>query len=363
MEEIEEKRNKARKELENKKRERIEKATILEMSWSLARICKEILSEFPGEWDDIKEIERNEKMRQEDIEEKSSKRQKAKAKWQEKRNQQNITTMIEKLNLKSKAEWSKVIDEDEKKVRKEMQEMKENTWKWRSKQKVFRKDIREGLQTSEKIEILENIIRKEEKEKKERKEMAEIKSNEWRTIREEKAIEKKRKIMKKEMLEKAWADMRWALKEIEQSPEKWNEMESWTQTDMKKLNKKKQKFKKKYNKVKNNVEVLGTISELGKLPLSSDSASGLTPTLMEPMLVLDENTTTALEEMNTTTWEEDVNTTTTAREKMKTKPNLEESARRRRCESVLAGGGEMSSATTMDFTPRGANVSRGCVHK
>ena len=59
LEEIEEKRNKARKELENKKRERIEKATILEMSWSLARICKEILSEFPGEWDDIKEIEKN----------------------------------------------------------------------------------------------------------------------------------------------------------------------------------------------------------------------------------------------------------------------------------------------------------------
>ena len=147
--------------------------------------------------------------------------------------------MIEKLNDKSKAEWSKVIDEDEKKVRKEMQEMKENTWKWRSKQKVFRKDTREGLQTSEKIEILENIIRKEKKEKKERKEMAEIKSNEWRTIREEKAIEKKRKIMKKEMLEKAWADMRWALKEIEQSPEKWNEMGNWTQTDMKKLNKKK----------------------------------------------------------------------------------------------------------------------------
>ena len=51
--------------------------------------------------------------------------------------------------------------------------------------------------------------------------------------------------MKKEMLEKAWADMRWAIKEIEQSPEKWNEMESWTQADMKKLNKTKQKFKKK----------------------------------------------------------------------------------------------------------------------
>ena len=47
--------------------------------------------------------------------------QKAKTKWPEKRNQLNIVTMIEKLNHKSAAEWSKVIDEDEKKVRKEMQ--------------------------------------------------------------------------------------------------------------------------------------------------------------------------------------------------------------------------------------------------
>ena len=55
--------------------------------------------------------------------------------------------------------------------------------------------------------------------------------------------------------------------------------------------------------------------------MSSDSSSGLTPTLTEPMLVLD------------------VNTTTTAREEMKT-TTLEEDARRRRCDTVLAGGGD-----------------------
>ena len=65
------------------------------------------------------------------------------------------------------------------------------------------------------------------------------------------------------------------------------------------------------------------LSEFGKLPLSSDSTSGLTPTLTEPMLVLDVNTTT----------------TTTAREEMKT-TTLEEDARRRRCDTVLAGGGD-----------------------
>ena len=65
------------------------------------------------------------------------------------------------------------------------------------------------------------------------------------------------------------------------------------------------------------------LSEFGKLPLSSDSTSGLTPTVTEPMLVLDVNTTT----------------TTTAREEMKT-TTLEEDARRRRCDTVLAGGGD-----------------------
>ena len=57
--------------------------------------------------------------------------------------------------------------------------------------------------------------------------------------------------------------------------------------------------------------------------MSSDSTGGLTPTLTEPMLALDANTSITI----------------TAREEMKT-TTLEEDARRRRCDTVLAGGGD-----------------------
>ena len=78
--------------------------------------------------------------------------------------------MIERLNVKKKQEWENIKDEDEKNIRKEKQEMKENLWKWRSSQKSLLKDPRERMSTEKKIAILEELLEKEKKERKERKE-------------------------------------------------------------------------------------------------------------------------------------------------------------------------------------------------
>ena len=76
--------------------------------------------------------------------------------------------MIEKLNEKRKEEWESIKDEEERKIRKEKQEMQENLWKWRSNQKVLEKDPREKLTSERKITILEELLEKEKREKEKR---------------------------------------------------------------------------------------------------------------------------------------------------------------------------------------------------
>ena len=61
--------------------------------------------------------------------------------------------MIEKLNNKRKLEWENIKDEDEKKIGKEKQVMKENLCKWRIRQKSQVKDPREKMSNEKKIEI------------------------------------------------------------------------------------------------------------------------------------------------------------------------------------------------------------------
>ena len=137
MELIDKNREKARIKLRKLEKERKEKAEMLRMTWDMARLCKEIISQNEGEWMELKEKNEMERKESEEKELRLEKSKLEKEKWKKKNNQRRIDNMIEKLNEKRKEEWKSIKDEEERKIRKEKQEMQENLWKWRSSQKVL----------------------------------------------------------------------------------------------------------------------------------------------------------------------------------------------------------------------------------
>ena len=175
--------------------------------------------------------------------------------------------MIEKLNEKRKEEWESIKDEEERKIRKEKQEMQENLWKWRSSQKVLEKDPREKLTSERKITILEELLEKEKKEKEKRIEKIATEKIKWQTIREERKQERKERLEKQEKLQNGWKNIRWALKEMKNVEDSSDYLEIKIlaeKSTLKHLNKQKFKFKKKYKKVFQSVHNLGSILEMNQ---------------------------------------------------------------------------------------------------
>ena len=267
LETINKNREKERIKLRKLEKERKEKAEMLRMTWDMARICKEIISQNGGEWRELKE--KNE-MERKDSEEKELRLEKSKLekeKWRKKNNQRRIDNMIEKLNEKRKEEWESIKDEEERKIRKEKQEMQENLWKWRSNQKVLEKDPREKLTSERKITILEELLEKEKKEKEKRIEKIATEKIKWQTIREERKQERKERLEKQEKLQNGWKNIRWALKEmknVEDSSDYLDIKILAEKSTLKHLNKQKLKFKTKYKKVFQSVHNLGSILEMNQ---------------------------------------------------------------------------------------------------
>ena len=94
--------------------ERKEKAKAFEKSWELARVCKEILKDIKGEW---QEREHSRRLEGEIIEERKDRFReigKKKKKIEEDKNQRKIDTMIKELSQKSAEELKAKDDEEEK---------------------------------------------------------------------------------------------------------------------------------------------------------------------------------------------------------------------------------------------------------
>ena len=69
--------------------------------------------------------------------------------------------MIKVLSNNKKKEWEGIEDEEERRQRKNLKEIKDNVWMWRGKKKILKEDPRDKLASDKKIEILEELIKAE----------------------------------------------------------------------------------------------------------------------------------------------------------------------------------------------------------
>ena len=97
--------------------ERKEKGEAFEKSWELARVCREILKDIKGEWQEREQREHSRRLEGEIIEERKDRFReigKKKKKIEEDKNQRKIDTMINELSQKSAEELKAKDDEEEK---------------------------------------------------------------------------------------------------------------------------------------------------------------------------------------------------------------------------------------------------------
>ena len=93
--------------------ERKQKAKMLETSWALIRLCKEIIKESKGDWIEMEEKNNMEKKKEEEKDEKKERIRKGKKKKElilEKETQQKLNVMFQELNDRNKSEWEKIIN-------------------------------------------------------------------------------------------------------------------------------------------------------------------------------------------------------------------------------------------------------------
>ena len=208
IEKINQKRKEQSDERERVDLERKVKAGMLESTWALTRLCKEIINESEGEWNDRRnEMEKNiEKTRK--AEEKKARLEIVKTKksiLEKKKKQKRIDIMIDELSARGLEEWDKLRSELEKKERLEIRDMKENIWRWRTKEnKGTAKEVKEKNSVEEKYERVKVILEKEKKEKKERIQKKVDLEEKWATRREEEKNRIKGASLKKNRFQETW---------------------------------------------------------------------------------------------------------------------------------------------------------------
>ena len=191
-------------EIRNNRRE---KARKLEESWALLRECKKIIRENTGAWKDMNDKElfdREQREREDRIGRAAAKAGKWKGVKEREKNQVEITALLKTI---PKSEAENLEQEDRKRERLEMVEVRENLWrKWRSRKDT--KMMTEKIPTEEekvrrKLEMIRGKVEKYKEDKR---------------IEEEK---KSKRLAKKKELEESWRMLRWLNKYLEENKHGW----------------------------------------------------------------------------------------------------------------------------------------------
>ena len=221
-----------RKEIEREEsedEERRERAAKKEKSWELLRLCKKYILENGRTWKINKED------RQDELKKNIRLIKVAEKKEEMRKNliQKKLTECWLQLPEKEK---HKFRGEEERRKRLELKEVKENLWKWRTRQDKKngskRKDQKGRTEHMEdNIMRLEDIIErvKEEDRKRQLKKEEERKEREKRTTERKKRDEDRRleeekkneRIRTKKRMEERWEMIRWVSKYIEENQERW----------------------------------------------------------------------------------------------------------------------------------------------
>ena len=199
---------------ESERRDRVQRAEAQSKSWKLMRICKEIIREHTPEWQEnlVRQEKRRVDMNRE--EEREIRKEKAGEKkkiYREKYVQTKLNLILSNGDEKIKEEWRKYMeyDEQEREMRLDMAEAKDNLWRWRSEkkkkggeEKVRKKyNIDKGELLDRRIVKLDEIIAKCEKEK-----AGERGATEDKLSKDE---ARKKRLEAKRQQEEKWGMIRW----------------------------------------------------------------------------------------------------------------------------------------------------------
>ena len=210
---------------ELRRKERLKKAEKLKGTWDLMINCKEFLEEWEGSWvegseksrirqeNTRKEIEKCERFEKIEIRKKEIKK---------KMLQTRLNLGVKELGKEGMKEWSETIKHE----RQELQELKENLWRWRDsgggKTKNGKERMREPNEktTEKKLKSLEEILERERKEKEKVKDLKEKETS--RLIQE---VEKRKiRLEMKRILEQKWQTVRWVVKHLDENEKELTEM-------------------------------------------------------------------------------------------------------------------------------------------
>ena len=206
---------------------------MLETSWALIRLCKEIIKESKGDWIEMEEKNNMEKKKEEEKTEKEERIKKGKKKKElilEKETQRKINVMFQELNDRNRSEWEKIINKEKDDKRKEVKEIKQNLWRWRKNTEKKEDDKIEKIKeltTEEKYTRILQIYEKEKKEseklRRERIKRKSEKEDGWKTVREERKLEREQKMKENIRKEEAWTNIRNTIKFLEEKVPEWKE--------------------------------------------------------------------------------------------------------------------------------------------
>ena len=188
-----------RKELEkeeNETTERVERAAMKTASWELMRLCRNFVKENGTLWKDGEEERKREKDKRERLSKVAIKKDDRRSKMLQKKLTETWLHLPEK-------ERERYRGEEERRKRFELKEIKENLWRWRSREgKKGEKKGKGGVKKKEIAEEIEKKIEEIEKVVEKIKEEDKLKILERERIIEERRIEKARITSEKRRTEK-----------------------------------------------------------------------------------------------------------------------------------------------------------------
>ena len=221
---------------EEKDTRRLEKAKSLENGWEMLRWCKKFLKENTKTWQTLDD-ERKTRLKKEEIEERKLIASEKKGKLLEKLKIQ--TKITDSLKMLPADEQRKFNQEENRRKRQELKEIKENLWrKWRGGKKVSEKKYgkeKEAWERNLKDTAIENVNldrlektleawkmeeenRIEKRKEIERKlEIVEEGKRKQLLEKEKEKEEKKQRLERKKKLEEHWKMIRWVTAYLDQN--------------------------------------------------------------------------------------------------------------------------------------------------
>jgi hypothetical protein len=201
--------------------ERNKKASRLEKSWELAKLCRTYIKDNSENWIEGQEKTRLRQEEREELQERARRLEKAGEKKklvQTKIFQKKIRMKINQLDENGRKGWEKSEEEDRRRLRLEISENMENLWAHRGEdKKKGERILKREEDLTEKLGKLDALL---DKMKKESEEKRKEKLDEWREKIKEKDA-KKMRLEKKRSLEEKWRILRIVTNFIKENQEEW----------------------------------------------------------------------------------------------------------------------------------------------